>query len=84
MNAVAAHLQADDTVAKTPDGLDAAGQSSSAYDLALIFRAGLSNPQFVHYLSMTSAALSRMRSRFSSAWARLTFTAVSWGLCGMA
>jgi len=55
MNAVAAHLQADDTVALTPDGLDANGQSSSAYDLALIFRAGLSVPQFLHYLSLKTA-----------------------------
>lgn len=55
MNTVAAHLQADDTVALTPDGLDAKGQSSSAYDLALIFRAGLAVPSFVHYLSLRTA-----------------------------
>jgi D-alanyl-D-alanine carboxypeptidase (penicillin-binding protein 5/6) len=55
MNTLAAHLQADDTVALTPDGLDAKGQSSSAYDLALIFRAGLSVPQFLHYLSLKTA-----------------------------
>ena len=56
MNAEAAHLQAGDTVAKTPNGLDAPGQSSSAYDLALIFRAGLGNPDFRHYLALTHAA----------------------------
>jgi D-alanyl-D-alanine carboxypeptidase (penicillin-binding protein 5/6) len=55
MNTVAAHLQADDTVALTPDGLDAKGQSSSAYDLALIFRAGLTVPQFLYYLSLKTA-----------------------------
>ena len=55
MNAVAAHLQAHDTVALTPDGLDAKGQSSSAYDLALIFRAGLSMPEFMYYLSLKTA-----------------------------
>ena len=55
MNALASHLQADDTVAMTPDGLDAPGQSSSAYDLALIFRAGLDIPQFRHYLALRSA-----------------------------
>lgn len=55
MNALAAHLQANDTVALTPDGLDAKGQSSSAYDLALIFRAGLTVPQFLHYLSLKTA-----------------------------
>lgn len=56
MNAEAAQLHAGDTVAKTPNGLDAAGQSSSAYDLALIFRAGLAMPQFKHYLSLPRAA----------------------------
>jgi D-alanyl-D-alanine carboxypeptidase (penicillin-binding protein 5/6) len=56
MNLVAAQLQANDTVARTPDGLDAAGQSSSAYDLALIFRAGLAMPQFKHYLALKTAA----------------------------
>ena len=55
MNAVAANLQADDTVALTPDGLDAKGQSSSAYDLALIFRAGLQMPEFMYYLSLKTA-----------------------------
>jgi D-alanyl-D-alanine carboxypeptidase (penicillin-binding protein 5/6) len=55
MNALASKLQAGDTVAMTPDGLDAAGQTSSAYDLALIFRAGLDIPQFRHYLALRSA-----------------------------
>jgi serine-type D-Ala-D-Ala carboxypeptidase (penicillin-binding protein 5/6) len=55
MNAEAKYLQADDTVALTPDGLDAKGQSSSAYDLALIFQAGLKMPTFTHYLSLLSA-----------------------------
>lgn len=55
MNALAAHLNADDTVALTPNGLDAPGQSSSAYDLALIFRAGLRDPQFRHYLALRRA-----------------------------
>lgn len=55
MNTLAAYLQANDTVALTPDGLDAKGQSSSAYDLALIFRAGLTVPQFLHYLSLRTA-----------------------------
>jgi serine-type D-Ala-D-Ala carboxypeptidase (penicillin-binding protein 5/6) len=55
MNTLAAQLQADDTVALTPDGLDAKGQTSSAYDLALIFRAGLAVPSFLHYLSLRTA-----------------------------
>ncbi|MEV4168495.1 D-alanyl-D-alanine carboxypeptidase [Nonomuraea sp. NPDC049709] len=51
MNAEAKRLQANDTVAKTPSGLDKPGQSSSAYDLALIARAGLANPEFRRYIS---------------------------------
>ncbi|MGI5269106.1 D-alanyl-D-alanine carboxypeptidase family protein [Nonomuraea sp. CA-218870] len=55
MNAEAKRLQANDTVAKTPSGLDKPGQSSSAYDLALIARAGLSNPDFRRYVSTKTA-----------------------------
>ncbi|MEU6407486.1 D-alanyl-D-alanine carboxypeptidase [Microbispora sp. NPDC046933] len=51
MNAEARKLQAYDTVAKTPNGLDAPGQRSSAYDLALIARAGLAIPDFREYIS---------------------------------
>ncbi len=49
MNAMADSLQAMDTEAKTPSGLDAPGQTTSVYDLALIARAGLRNPQFAAY-----------------------------------
>ncbi|KAB8197786.1 D-alanyl-D-alanine carboxypeptidase [Nonomuraea phyllanthi] len=55
MNAEAKRLQAYDTVAKTPSGLDKPGQSSSAYDLALIARAGLANPAFREYISTKRA-----------------------------
>ncbi len=51
MNKEARRLQAYDTVAKTPNGLDAPGQRSSAYDLALIARAGLALPDFREYVS---------------------------------
>lgn len=51
MNAEARKLQAYDTVAKSPHGLDAPGQRSSAYDLALIARAGLALPDFRKYVS---------------------------------
>jgi len=44
MNETAEQLGAYDTVAGTPSGLDVAGQSSSPYDLALIFRALLDDP----------------------------------------
>jgi D-alanyl-D-alanine carboxypeptidase (penicillin-binding protein 5/6) len=52
MNAEAHYLQADDTVARTPSGLDARGESTSAYDLALIARAGLAMPAFRHYVGI--------------------------------
>src|ERR1700722_20070417 len=41
INGEARHLQADDTVAVDPNGLDAPGQHTSAYDLALIARQAL-------------------------------------------
>jgi serine-type D-Ala-D-Ala carboxypeptidase (penicillin-binding protein 5/6) len=55
MNAEAAHLQARDTVAHTTNGLDAPGQTSSAYDLALMFRAGLASSRFLYYVGLRSA-----------------------------
>lgn len=55
MNAEAQHLQAFDTVARTPSGLDAPGESSSAYDLALIGRAGLAMPEFRHYIGIVTS-----------------------------
>lgn len=51
MNAEARYLQADDTLARTPDGLDARGQVSSAYDLALLAKAGLAIPAFRQYVA---------------------------------
>lgn len=49
MNAEAHELQADDTVAMQPNGLDARGQHSSAYDEALIARRALRMPAFLGY-----------------------------------
>lgn len=49
MNAEARHLQAHDTVAKQPNGLDARGQHVSAYDQALIARRALQMPAFMKY-----------------------------------
>ena len=51
MNAEATHLQAYDTFARTPSGLDGPGESTSAYDLALIARAGLQMRDFRDYVS---------------------------------
>jgi serine-type D-Ala-D-Ala carboxypeptidase (penicillin-binding protein 5/6) len=55
MNATAARLQARDTRAVDPNGLDAPGQLTSAYDLALIARQALTMPAFLHYDQVRSA-----------------------------
>jgi serine-type D-Ala-D-Ala carboxypeptidase (penicillin-binding protein 5/6) len=55
INAEARHLQADDTVAVDPNGLDAPGQHTSAYDLALIARQALKLPAFLKYDQTMSA-----------------------------
>jgi serine-type D-Ala-D-Ala carboxypeptidase (penicillin-binding protein 5/6) len=57
MNAQARHLQAFDTVARTPSGLDAPGERTSAYDLALIARAGLAMPAFRHYIGIVKSQI---------------------------
>ena len=57
MNAEAAHLQADDTFARTPSGLDGPGESTSAYDLALIARAGLQLPAFRRYIGTVKSTV---------------------------
>ncbi len=55
INAQARQLQAYDVVAKDPNGLPAAGQHVSAYDLALIARRALAIPAFVRYDSTLAA-----------------------------
>ena len=50
MNATAAALGARDTVAVDPSGLDAQGQRSSAYDLAVIGRAAMQRQDFRAYV----------------------------------
>ena len=64
LNAEARHLQADDTVAMDPNGLDSPGQHSSAYDLALVARQALSMPAFLKYDQTVTAkfALSTKKS----------------------
>jgi serine-type D-Ala-D-Ala carboxypeptidase (penicillin-binding protein 5/6) len=47
MNTEAHRLQADDTVARRPNGLNAKGQHTSAYDLALFARQALTMPAFM-------------------------------------
>jgi D-alanyl-D-alanine carboxypeptidase (penicillin-binding protein 5/6) len=55
MNAEARYLNADDTHAVTPSGLDGPSESTSAYDLCLIARAALALPAFRHYISIRTA-----------------------------
>lgn len=62
MNATASELGAFDTVAKDPSGLDKPGQTSSAYDLALIGRAAMKLPDFRGYVSTKRASFPGGRS----------------------
>jgi len=62
MNAKAAEIGALDTVAKDPSGLDARGQQTSAYDLALIGRAAMALPTFRHYVGTRHITLSGGRT----------------------
>ncbi|MEU3458999.1 serine hydrolase [Streptomyces sp. NPDC006733] len=55
MQAKAEMLGAEDTEVVSPDGYDAPGQVSSAYDLALFARAGLATPYFTGYTSTATA-----------------------------
>ncbi|NHC43933.1 D-alanyl-D-alanine carboxypeptidase family protein [Motilibacter aurantiacus] len=55
MNALADSLQAHDTRAVSPEGLDEDGQVSSAYDLALFGRAALANPAIMEYAGTVQA-----------------------------
>ncbi len=56
MQIKARSLGALDTTVVSPDGYDADGQASSAYDLAVFGRAGLRNPDFARYCSTAHAA----------------------------
>nr|WP_246041034.1 DUF5136 domain-containing protein [Streptomyces cadmiisoli] len=55
MNEHAEDLQALDTHVVSPDGYDAPGQVSSAYDLTLIARSGLQKKDFREYSSTATA-----------------------------
>nr|WP_229894794.1 D-alanyl-D-alanine carboxypeptidase [Streptomyces galilaeus] len=55
MQAKARSLGALDTRVVSPDGYDAPGQVSSAYDLAVFGRAGLRNPDFARYCATAEA-----------------------------
>lgn len=55
MRTKARALGAHDTHVVSPDGYDAPGQVSSAYDLAIFGRAGLADPEFARYCSTAVA-----------------------------
>lgn len=58
MNDKARELGALDTRAVNPHGLDAEGQLSSAYDLAVLGRAGLADADFARYVRTRSSSVS--------------------------
>ncbi|MFJ6748751.1 MULTISPECIES: D-alanyl-D-alanine carboxypeptidase family protein [unclassified Streptomyces] len=55
MQETARKLGARDTTVKSPDGYDAPGQVSSAFDLTVFARAGLANADFARYCSTVRA-----------------------------
>jgi serine-type D-Ala-D-Ala carboxypeptidase (penicillin-binding protein 5/6) len=66
INAEAKHLQADDTVAKQPNGLDAPGQHVSAYDEALFARQALASPAFLGYDRTLSVRFERKPKKWET------------------
>ncbi len=63
MNATAEQIGAFDTVAGTPSGLDVAGQSSSPYDLALVFRRLVADPVTAAILVAPTAQMPPVEGR---------------------
>lgn len=59
MNAEAARLGATDTHAATPHGLDAPGQVSTPYDLAVLARAALGTPDIARWASTQRSSMTR-------------------------
>ncbi|WP_242606876.1 D-alanyl-D-alanine carboxypeptidase family protein [Protofrankia symbiont of Coriaria ruscifolia] len=57
MNRIAADLNARNTHAGDPSGLDAPGQTTSAYDLALLGRAALTSPAVRGFLTIPRATV---------------------------
>jgi D-alanyl-D-alanine carboxypeptidase (penicillin-binding protein 5/6) len=82
INAEARHLQADDTVAITPNGLDAPGQHTSAYDLALFARQGLNMPAFLKYDQTTSAQFKIGKKKSVGLWNQNSLLATYQGALG--
>jgi len=64
MNGTASQLQAYDTIAGTPSGLDVAGQSSSPYDLALIMRQVVDDPELLAIVRTPTAVMPAVPPRY--------------------
>ncbi|MGW0966945.1 D-alanyl-D-alanine carboxypeptidase family protein [Streptomyces sp. NPDC002516] len=73
MQAHAEDLQALDTHVVSPDGYDAGGQVSSAYDLTLFARSGLQKKDFREYCSTVRAAFPGVRAKNGKGTGRSTF-----------
>jgi serine-type D-Ala-D-Ala carboxypeptidase (penicillin-binding protein 5/6) len=82
INAEARHLQADDTVAVTPNGLDAPAQHTSAYDLALFARQGLQMPAFLKYDQTTGGQFRISKKKSVGLWNQNTLLATYPGALG--
>src|SRR5690349_10343952 len=82
INAEARHLRADDTVAVTPNGLDAPGQHTSAYDLALFGRQALTMPDFMKYDQVTSAQFKISKKKSVGLWNQNSLLATYPGALG--
>jgi len=82
VNAEARHLQADDTVAVTPNGLDAPGQHTSAYDLALFARQGLRMPAFLKYDETTGGQFPITKKKSVGLWNQNSLLATYKGALG--
>ena len=82
INAGARHLRADDTVAVTPNGLDAPGQHTSAYDLALFGRQALTMPAFMKYDQVTSAQFKISKKKSVGLWNQNSLLATYPGALG--
>ncbi|MQA81505.1 MAG: hypothetical protein GEV10_23990 [Streptosporangiales bacterium] len=62
MNSEAKRLQANDTAARKPSGLDAKGQTTSAYDLTLLFREAMKRKDFRTYLATERAEFPALKA----------------------
>ena len=72
-------IRSKNTVFKTPNGLDAQGHQSTAYDLAVITRYAMKNPKFVKLLIQNTLQFLK-RSNYKSYDLKIqtVFIRISW------